>query len=53
MVAPSPPPPLHWRALPADRGHTFGTIEPAPEQYTDAEEAVRRLQVLLAQTAAT
>lgn len=46
-------PVLHWRALPADRGHTFGTIEPTLEQYTEAEDAVRRLHVVLAQMTAT
>jgi hypothetical protein len=36
-------PVLRWRALPADRGGTFGTVSPNPEEYTEAEE-VRRLQ---------
>lgn len=42
-------PVLHWRALPADRGGTFGTVLPTPEEYTEAEDAVRRLQDVLAQ----
>ncbi|WP_030732780.1 hypothetical protein [Streptomyces sp. NRRL S-237] len=33
---------LHWRALAAGSGHTFGTVEADPEQYTEAEDAVRR-----------
>ncbi|WP_433544493.1 hypothetical protein ACQPZG_04790 (plasmid) [Streptomyces sp. CA-294286] len=41
-------PVLHWRAMPADAGSTFGTEPPTSEQYTDAEEAVRRLQSSLA-----
>jgi hypothetical protein len=41
-------PVLHWRALPADHGATFGTLLPSPEQYTEAENAVRRLQDTLA-----
>ncbi|MFE1413445.1 hypothetical protein ACFW6F_21990 [Streptomyces sp. NPDC058746] len=36
-------PVLHWRALPDDHGPTFGAVLPALEQYTDAEEAIRRL----------
>ncbi|GHB81646.1 hypothetical protein GCM10010347_60580 [Streptomyces cirratus] len=42
-------PVLRWRALPADRGGTFGTVLPSPEEYTQAEDAVRRLQEVLAQ----
>ncbi len=41
-------PVLRWRALPAERGGTFGTVSPSPEEYTEAEEAVRRLQDALA-----
>ncbi|WP_395570323.1 hypothetical protein [Streptomyces sp. BK79] len=41
-------PVLHWRALPADRGGAFGTVLPSSEQYTEAEDAVRRLQDVLA-----
>lgn len=37
-------PVLHWRALPAERGGAFGTVLARPEEYTDAEDAVRRLQ---------
>ncbi|MFE9933077.1 hypothetical protein [Streptomyces sp. NPDC005533] len=39
---------LHWRALAAEAGHTFGTIEAGPEWYAEAEDAVRRLQAVLA-----
>ncbi|WP_030303636.1 hypothetical protein [Streptomyces katrae] len=42
-------PVLSWRALPADRGGTFGTVLPSPDEYTEAEDAVRRLQDVLAQ----
>ncbi|MGA5192623.1 hypothetical protein [Streptomyces exfoliatus] len=45
-------PVLRWRALPADQGGTFGTVLAAPEEYTEAEDAVRRLQDALAQIAA-
>ncbi|MFJ6793850.1 hypothetical protein [Streptomyces sp. NPDC091268] len=45
-------PVLRWRALPAERGGTFGTVLPSPEQYTQAEEAVRRLRDTLAQLTA-
>ncbi|MYS74140.1 hypothetical protein GTY88_27525 [Streptomyces sp. SID5926] len=38
---------LHWRALPADHGGTFGTVLPSPEEYTEAEDAVRRLHEAL------
>ncbi|RSS85678.1 hypothetical protein EF919_37830, partial [Streptomyces sp. WAC02707] len=37
-------PVLHWRALPAENGPTFGAVPPSPEQYVEAEDAVRRLQ---------
>ncbi|GGY02841.1 hypothetical protein [Streptomyces anandii] len=43
---------LRWRALPADRGGTFGTVFASPEEYTQAEEAVRQLQECLALIAA-
>ncbi|WP_053848549.1 hypothetical protein [Streptomyces sp. NRRL B-24085] len=43
---------LRWRALPADRGGTFGTVLPSLEEYTQAEDAVRRLQDALAQITA-
>ncbi|MFD7127773.1 MULTISPECIES: hypothetical protein [Streptomyces] len=42
---------LHWRALPALHGHTFGAISPPLQQYTEAEEAIRRLQDTLARLA--
>ncbi|MGW7056295.1 hypothetical protein [Streptomyces sp. NPDC054887] len=45
-------PVLRWRALPADHGGTFGTVLPSPEEYTEAEDAVRRLQDALAQITA-
>ncbi|MEV6551705.1 hypothetical protein AB0M57_23745 [Streptomyces sp. NPDC051597] len=41
-------PVLRWRALPADGGGTFGTVEATPAEYTEAEDAVRRLQDALA-----
>ncbi|MFI0743321.1 hypothetical protein ACH4PU_35390 [Streptomyces sp. NPDC021100] len=44
-------PVLHWRALPADDGHAFGAVAPTPQQYAEAEEAVRRLQSALAHIA--
>ncbi|MER6474535.1 hypothetical protein [Streptomyces collinus] len=37
-------PVLRWRALSADSGGTFGTVLASPEEYTEAEEAVRLLQ---------
>ncbi|MFJ8649394.1 hypothetical protein ACIRNI_25140 [Streptomyces sp. NPDC093546] len=39
---------LHWRAVPAEDGPTFGAVPPTPQQYTDAEDAIRRLQSTLA-----
>ncbi|MCL7427137.1 MULTISPECIES: hypothetical protein [unclassified Streptomyces] len=42
-------PVLRWRAMSADGGGTFGTVLPSPEEYTEAEDAVRRLQEVLAQ----
>ncbi|MEU5664428.1 hypothetical protein [Streptomyces longwoodensis] len=41
-------PVLRWRALPADRGGSFGTVLPSPEEYAEAEDAVRLLQDALA-----
>ncbi|MFF4579985.1 hypothetical protein ACFY15_16550 [Streptomyces sp. NPDC001373] len=41
-------PVLHWRALPAEDGFTFGALRPTPEQYTEAEDAIRRLHTALA-----
>ncbi|MFF7048061.1 hypothetical protein ACFY94_06755 [Streptomyces griseorubiginosus] len=43
---------LRWRALPADQGGTFGTVLASPDEYTEAEEAVRQLQDGLARIAA-
>ncbi|WP_243437664.1 hypothetical protein [Streptomyces sp. FH025] len=45
-------PVLRWRALPAEDDHAFGTVPPAPGQYTEAEDAVRRLQTTLARITA-
>ncbi|MFG3510297.1 hypothetical protein ACGF5F_32905 [Streptomyces sp. NPDC047821] len=45
-------PVLRWRALPSEGGGTFGTVVPSPERYTEAEDAVRRLQDALAQITA-
>ena len=45
-------PVLRWRALPADHGGTFGTVLASPDEYTEAEEAVRQLQDGLARIAA-
>ncbi|MFG2867556.1 hypothetical protein [Streptomyces sp. NPDC048338] len=41
-------PVLHWRALPAEDGPTFGAVPPTSQQYTEAEDAIRRLQSTLA-----
>ncbi|MFJ7158776.1 hypothetical protein ACIQUQ_28075 [Streptomyces sp. NPDC101118] len=38
---------LHWRALPVENGPTFGAVAPTPEQYRDAEDAIRRLHTVL------
>ncbi|MEU2119550.1 hypothetical protein ABZ567_28815 [Streptomyces sp. NPDC016459] len=46
-------PVLHWRALPAEHGPTFGAVPPTLEQYTEAEDAVRRLHSTLANIATT
>ncbi|MFC0058193.1 hypothetical protein [Streptomyces actinomycinicus] len=45
-------PVLRWRALSADRGGTFGTVLPSPEEYTEAEDAVRQLRDALARITA-
>ncbi|MFF0752680.1 hypothetical protein [Streptomyces sp. NPDC004267] len=45
-------PVLQWRALPADDGPTFGAVSPTPQQYSEAEDAIRRLQTTLAAIAA-
>ena len=39
---------LHWRAVSIEHGSTFGTVPATHEQYTEAEDAVRRLQDVLA-----
>ena len=41
-------PVLHWRAMPAQDGRTFGAVPPTPQQYSDAEDAFRLLQSSLA-----
>ncbi|MEU7296751.1 hypothetical protein AB0A76_26705 [Streptomyces exfoliatus] len=41
-------PVLHWRAMPAEHGPTFGAVPPTLQQYSDAEDAIRRLQSTLA-----
>jgi hypothetical protein len=50
-VATSLTPVLHWRALPAGDGHTFGAVVPTPLQYAEAEDAVRQLRNALARIA--
>ncbi|MFJ8162274.1 hypothetical protein ACIRBY_15265 [Streptomyces sp. NPDC096136] len=45
-------PVLHWRALPAEDGFAFGAVQPTPEQYAEAEDAVRRLHTTLTRVAA-
>jgi hypothetical protein len=45
-------PVLQWRAFPTEGGPTFGTRPSTPEQYTEAEDAVRCLQEALARIAA-
>ncbi|MFE7763073.1 hypothetical protein [Streptomyces sp. NPDC057438] len=44
-------PVLHWRAMPAEDGRTFGAVVPVLQQYAEAEDAVRRLQSTLASIA--
>ncbi|MFJ8657160.1 hypothetical protein ACIRNU_32990 [Streptomyces rochei] len=46
-------PVLRWRALPSDLGGTFGTVLPSPEEYTEAEDAIRRLHDALADITTT
>ncbi|MFF9147188.1 hypothetical protein ACF1BN_20235 [Streptomyces sp. NPDC014861] len=41
-------PVLHWRALAPGEGPTFGAVQPTLQQYTDGEDAIRRLQKSLA-----
>ncbi len=43
---------LRWRALPADRQSSFGTVVPSPSDLADAERAVRRLHTALSRAAA-
>ncbi|MFB7175715.1 hypothetical protein ACFCYM_33565 [Streptomyces sp. NPDC056254] len=45
-------PVLRWRALPVERGGSFGTVLASAEEYREAEEAVRRLQDVLVKIAA-
>ncbi|MFJ1709337.1 hypothetical protein [Kitasatospora sp. NPDC088346] len=45
-------PVLHWRALPVGDGPSFNTVLPTPQQFTEAEDAVRRLGALLARLGA-
>ncbi|WP_223297528.1 hypothetical protein [Catenulispora acidiphila] len=45
-------PVLRWRVLSPEGGGTFGTVPAHPEQYAEAEDAVRRLQEVLAQLSA-
>ncbi|WP_369149151.1 hypothetical protein [Streptomyces sp. R44] len=45
-------PVLHWRELPSEGGSTFGAVSPTRQQYTEAEDAVRRLQSALKGVAA-
>lgn len=40
-------PVLHWRALPAEDGFTFGAVQPTPAQYAEAEDSIRRLHTTL------
>jgi hypothetical protein len=40
-------PVLRWRALAAEHGGTFGTVLASPEEYTEAEDGVRRLHAVL------
>ncbi|MFF4169434.1 hypothetical protein [Streptomyces sp. NPDC001744] len=42
---------LHWRAVPAGHGPTFGAVSPTLQQYAEAEEAIRRLHSTLARIA--
>ncbi|MFJ3176531.1 hypothetical protein ACIPJK_38035 [Streptomyces roseus] len=43
-------PVLQWRALTADREQALGTVVPSLEEFTDAENAIRRLEAVLART---
>ncbi|MGV9557700.1 hypothetical protein [Streptomyces sp. NPDC003401] len=44
-------PVLHWRAMPAEDGSTFGAVPPSRQQYAEAEDAIRRFQKTLAHIA--
>ncbi|MER7764023.1 hypothetical protein [Streptomyces sp. NPDC097619] len=46
-------PVLHWRALTATPGHSFGAVLPEPDELHDAEHAVRFLAGFLTRTGAT
>ncbi|WP_329611842.1 hypothetical protein [Kitasatospora herbaricolor] len=41
-------PVLQWRAVVAEHGFAFGAVEATAAQYVEAEDAVRRLQTVLA-----
>ncbi|QKW23660.1 hypothetical protein HUT16_35250 [Kitasatospora sp. NA04385] len=43
-------PVLHWRALEAPEGGSFGAVLPDEEEFADAEEAIRSLTAMLART---
>ncbi|MFE3629403.1 STAS domain-containing protein [Streptomyces goshikiensis] len=43
-------PVLQWRALEADREHALGTVLPTLTEFTDAENAVRHVDAVLART---
>ncbi|MFJ8436774.1 hypothetical protein ACIQ9P_36315 [Kitasatospora sp. NPDC094019] len=45
-------PVLRWRALPAGRQSSFGTVVPSATELADAELAVRRLEAALTRAAA-
>lgn len=42
-----------WRALSAENGFAFGAIVPDPEQYVEAEDAIRRLRTALTRITTT
>ncbi|MFJ9777882.1 hypothetical protein ACIRVF_42695 [Kitasatospora sp. NPDC101157] len=43
-------PVLHWRALDAPEGRTFGAVLPTDDELTDAETAIRLLATMLDHT---
>ncbi|MFF4583822.1 hypothetical protein [Streptomyces sp. NPDC001389] len=49
----APTPVLHWRTLPAPDGPSFGAVKPSPEQYTEAEDALRRPHIALTRITTT